>query len=159
METRTNMFSVLADSDSESEKKEAVESTDTSEAPQNNVEVPEEKPESPPFRVWKTDDDAKRFFSDTTNIFSSPFSRKKKKNFTKEDTDGWVSIQLGNKDDMPELKLPPQEFPSMLQRGKGEEEINALAWAERVKHTLERAGQRREKLSFFRRSVTLDEKF
>jgi hypothetical protein len=150
------MFSVLADSDSDSEKKEEVVQVEA----QPEAEVaPEEKPESPPFRVWKTDDDAKRFFSDTTNIFSSPFSRKKKKNFTKEDTDGWVSIQLGNKDDMPELKLPPQEFPSMLQRGKGEEEINALAWAEKVKHTLERAGQRREKLSFFRRSVTLDEKF
>jgi len=87
-----------------------------------------EKEKETEFRVWKTEE--KRF--DTSNIFSSPFSHKKKKE--------WVSIQ---------------EFPSLLTRG--DEEAAAHAWAEKVKSTLEKAGQQRKSLSFFRRIV--DEKF
>jgi len=60
-----------------------------------------------------------------------------------------------------------------LNRGNDiSEEQNALAWAEKVKLTLERAGQNRSELkrtaaksednsnvSFFRRSIVLDENF
>lgn len=101
-----------------------------------------------PFRVWKND--VTRFSSET-NIFSSPFSRKRNK---KED--GWTSIESGP------LNLgtaESQEFPSMLNRGN--DVADALAWAEKVKASLDKArnGQRRKELSFFRRTVVLDEKF
>jgi len=66
-----------------------------------------------------------------------------------------------------------QELSSLLNRGNDiSEEQNALAWAEKVKLTLERAGQNRSELkrtaaksednsnvSFFRRSIVLDENF
>lgn len=111
--------------------------------------------ESPPFRVWSVDDSEKRFKNDT-NIFSSPFSRKKgwaKPRF-KEDVEGWVSIELGQHDTLdlnsqePSPSPPlvaeesvleesvPQEFPSMFTRGDQE---TAAVWAEKVKKSLERA--------------------
>jgi hypothetical protein len=103
------------------------------------------------FRVWKND--VTRFSSDTNNIFSSPFSRKRN---TKKEEDGWTSIESGP------LNLgtaESQEFPSMLNRGN--DVADALAWAEKVKASLDKArnGQRRKELSFFRRTVVLDEKF
>ncbi len=102
---------------------------------------PEVEKEVNEFRVWKND--VTRFSSDT-NIFSSPFSRKRKKE------DGWTSIESG--------PLAPaaesQEFPSMLGRG---DVADALVWAEKVKTSLDKA--RHRKLSFFRRTVVLDEKF
>lgn len=152
---------------------------------------------SPPFRVWKMDEPPK-------NVFKSPFSQKKKKQKMENDKDGWVSIQNNQPhfvDDnasteseqeikkeviMESLTLepvsPPEfseeakdakstEFPSMLQRGGG---MTAMDWAERVRNSLERAEQARNKppsaaqktedfvnalgrLSFFRRPLTNDE--
>jgi hypothetical protein len=80
--------------------------------------------ESPPFRVW-ADDGEKRFKNDT-NIFSSPFSRKKwSKPRFKEDGEGWVSIEAGQ-----------QDLQSMVSRGDQE---TAILWAEKVKKSLERS--------------------
>jgi hypothetical protein len=203
-----NMFSVLAETDSEEEasasarqEKEKyqessvseVESSDTdtvaSEAPPAKAQEHKETP-SPQFRVWKGDDS--RFSTMKNNIFSSPFSRKKPRRFTKEEE--WTSIQVGttptyspltqpseSQNDIPQLNLPPTVFPSLLSRGTSAavndvdvlEEQNALAWAEKVKLTLERAGQGRSEMkrvasktdtsantiSFFRRGIVLDEKF
>jgi hypothetical protein len=138
------------------------------------------------------------------NVFKSPFSQKKRKQKLENDKDGWVSIQNNQPhfvDDnasteseqeikkeviMESLTLepvsPPEfseeanatkstEFPSMLQRGGG---MTAMDWAERVRNSLERAEQARNKppsaaqktedfvnalgrLSFFRRPLTQDE--
>ena len=145
---------------------------------------------SPQFRVWKGDES--RFSSMKNNVFSSPFSRKKPRRFAKEEE--WTSIQVGtsptyspltqpfeSQTDIPQLNLPPTVFPSLLSRGTPSisseadvsEEQSALAWAEKVKLTLERAGQGRSEMkraaaksdtsgntiSFFRRSIVLDEKF
>lgn len=145
---------------------------------------------SPQFRVWKGDES--RFSSMKNNVFSSPFSRKKPRRFAKEEE--WTSIQVGtsptyspltqpseSQTDIPQLNLPLTVFPSLLSRGTSSisseadvsEEQNALAWAEKVKLTLERAGQGRSEMrraaaksdtsgntiSFFRRSIVLDEKF
>lgn len=194
------MFSVLADTDSEEEVESAVVSEPESEASSSDSEsVSEELPTpasasapvevpSPQFRVWKDDS---RFSSMKNNVFSSPFSRKKPRRFTKEEE--WTSIQVGttptyspltqpseSQSDIPQLNLTPSAFPSLLSRGASansgaddvSEEQNALAWAEKVKQTLERAGQGRSEmkrsasksddggnLSFFRRSIVLDEKF
>lgn len=161
-----NSFAALA-SDSEEEEEEAVE-----------VIVPVVAPVSPQFRVWNTDDDTR--FKRENNIFSSPFSRKRgamRPRF-KEDNEGWVSIQVGQPEesppldsglteDIPDISLPPQAFPSMLNRGDQE---TALIWAEKVKKSLERAERLRgefkrgkdavyssgSKLSFFRKSANVD---
>lgn len=101
--------------------------------------------EATEFRVWKNE--VTRFSSDT-NIFSSPFSRKR---ITKKE-DGWTSIESGPL--APAATSESQEFPSMLGRG---DVADALAWAEKVKTSLDKA--RHRKLSFFRRTVVLDEKF
>ena len=122
--TTSNPFAALA-SDSEHEEEN---------------EIVEEKP-SPPFRVWTVDDAEKRFKNDT-NIFSSPFSRKKgwSKPRFKEDGEGWVSIEVGQPEQetsqVESEVLVPQEFPSMLTRGDQE---TATIWAEKVKKSLERA--------------------
>lgn len=192
-----NMFSVLADTDSEEENESVVVSESESESSDSDSVVSEELPTpapapvevpSPQFRVWKDDS---RFSSMKNNVFSSPFSRKKPRRFTKEEE--WTSIQVGttptyspltqpseSQSDIPQLNLTPSAFPSLLSRGASansgaddvSEEQNALAWAEKVKQTLERAGQGRSEmkrsasksddggnLSFFRRSIVLDEKF
>jgi hypothetical protein len=201
-----NMFSVLAETDSEEEfpvqeeeqeqeqgqeqeKEVAVSDSDSDSDTIVSEEIPVTAPKEPPspqFRVWKGDDS--RFSSIKNNIFSSPFSRKKTRRFTKEEE--WTSIQVGTTPtyspltqaseshaDIPQLNLPPGVFPSLLKRGVSEadvsEEKSALAWAEKVKLTLERAGQGRSEMkraatktdissntiSFFRRSIVLDEKF
>jgi len=117
--------------------------------------VEEPKQSSPPFRVWSLDDSEKRFKNDT-NIFSSPFSRKKgwSKPRFKEDGEGWVSIEVGKPESEgcqpegegeaePEAEAEAeanfslvQEFPSMLTRGDQEA---ATIWAEKVKKSLDRA--------------------
>jgi hypothetical protein len=199
-----SMFSVLAETDSEEEALPAQEQTehvsDSSDsdtvvseveaapAP-TSVSLTKEQP-SPQFRVWKGDDS--RFSTMKNNIFSSPFSRKKPRRFTREEE--WTSIQVGttptyspltqpseSQSDIPQLNLTPSAFPSLLTRGTSagvndvdvSEEQSALAWAEKVKVTLERAGQSRSEMklaasksdtsgniiSFFRRSIVLDEKF
>jgi hypothetical protein len=197
-----SMFSVLAETDSEEEalpsqeQKEHVSDSSDSDTVVSEVEVapvpseiPKEEP-SPQFRVWKGDDS--RFSAMKNNIFSSPFSRKKPRRFTREEE--WTSIQVGttptyspltqpseSQSDIPQLNLTPSAFPSLLTRGTSagvndvdvSEEQSALAWAEKVKLTLERAGQGRSEMkrsaskpdtsantiSFFRRSIVLDEKF
>lgn len=116
------------------------------------------------FRVWKND--VTRFSLDTNNIFSSPFSRKRT---TKKEEDGWTSIESGSlataSSALGPLEGPfatassvmpasTQEFPSMLSRG---DVADAYAWAEKVKTSLDKA--RHKKMSFFRRTVVLDEKF
>jgi hypothetical protein len=133
-----NQFAALAsDSDSEGDKEITVE------APAQ-IEEGGSKQSSPPFRVWSLDDAEKRFKNDT-NIFSSPFSRKKgwSKPRFKEDGEGWVSIEVGKPEEVVEessaiedFSLAPQEFPSMLTRGDQE---TATIWAEKVKKSLERA--------------------
>jgi len=201
-----SMFSVLAETDSEEEalpsqgqdqgQKEHFSDSSDSDTVVSEVEVapvpseiPKEEP-SPQFRVWKGDDS--RFSAMKNNIFSSPFSRKKPRRFTREEE--WTSIQVGttptyspltqpseSQSDIPQLNLTPSAFPSLLTRGTSagvndvdvSEEQSALAWAEKVKLTLERAGQSRSEMkrsaskpepsantiSFFRRSIVLDEKF
>jgi hypothetical protein len=138
-----NPFAALA-SDSDSEREEVSVKVSAS------AEVEKESTQSsPPFRVWSLDDAEKRFKNDT-NIFSSPFSRKKSwsKPRFKEDGEGWVSIEVGKpseeqeqeqEQDLPameEFSLAPQEFPSMLTRGDQE---TATLWAEKVKKSLDRA--------------------
>jgi hypothetical protein len=129
-----NHFAALAlDSESEGEKEISLD---------NSKE--ETAQSSPPFRVWSLDDAEKRFKNDT-NVFSSPFSRKKgwSKPRFKEDGEGWVSIEVGKPVEDEEEQAPvedfslaPQEFPSMLTRGDQE---TATLWAEKVKKSLERA--------------------
>jgi hypothetical protein len=140
-----NQFAALAcDSDSEGDVKITISQVDP---PQLEAEAEAEEEsdskQSPPFRVWSLDDSEKRFKNDT-NIFSSPFSRKKgwaKPRF-KEDGEGWVSIEVGKPTDLDQV-LPVmedlslvQEFPSMLTRGDQE---TATFWAEKVKKSLDRA--------------------
>lgn len=141
-------------------------------------ELIEQKPSSPPFRVWSLDESEKRFKQDT-NIFSSPFSRKKgwSKPRFKEDSEGWVSIEVGHpaeeapsvEESLEDFSLAPQEFPSMLTRGDQE---TAAIWAEKVKKSLDRAEKIRvefkrgkdnssdigTRLSFFRGGSTLNDK-
>lgn len=203
-----SMFSVLAETDSEddtpalvsspAEEKEKEAAVSEVESSDNDTVVSEaapakgqeQEPPSPQFRVWKGDDS--RFSAMKNNVFSSPFSRKKPRRFTKEEE--WTSIQVGttptyspltqpseSQSDIPQLNLTPSAFPSLLSRGASatindvdvSEEQSALAWAEKVKLTLERAGQGRSEMkrsaskpdtsgntiSFFRRSIVLDEKF
>lgn len=137
--------------------------------PEPSSETPPEPPSEPAshsveslgepgathFRVWKND--VTRFSLDTNNIFSSPFSRKRT---TKKEEDGWTSIESGPASSaLGPLEQGPsaastQEFPSMLSRG---DVADAYAWAEKVKTSLDKA--RHKKMSFFRRTVVLDEKF
>ena len=180
---RTNMFSVLA-SDSEGEAPEATERPDLPEVHENKEEQ---------FRVWKADDTRFKN-EDTTIIFKSPFSKKKnawlKPRFKEEDE--WVSIEgppeslsasssapgevsasasaSANASSLEEQEMPLQKFPSLLTRGGSEEKekdkdrSTALAWAEKIKKSFDRADKTRfefkkqpdpfvEKLSFFRRAT------
>jgi hypothetical protein len=121
------------------------------------------------FRIWKND--VARFSSDTHNIFSSPFSRKGR--YKKEDADGWTSIESGCTTEHVQSTQGVhstqgvQEFPSMFNRGN--EVADAIAWADKVKNSLEKVRQdkylrchRKEKLSFFSspiRTIVLGEKF
>lgn len=170
-----NSFAALA-SDSDSEKEEVVALKSVPEP------TPVVAPVSPQFRVWNTDDDPR--FKRDNNIFSSPFSRKRgtlRPRF-KEDNEGWVSIQVGqpeespplessgleHAEEIPDISLPPQAFPSMLNRGDQE---TALIWAEKVKKSLEKAERLRgdfkrgkdtvyntgAKLSFFRKLHTVEQ--
>ena len=172
-----NPFAVLADTDSDDDLPAYAPLSPNFGAAlfESSLEVPVESPLEAPleapfevsepvephvevtaFRVWKND--ATRFSSDTNNIFSSPFSRKRN---TKKDEDGWTSIEsgapIGTLSQAQLATSGSQEFPSMLNRG---DVADALAWADKVKTSLEKArtGQRRN-LSFFRRTIVLDEKF
>lgn len=102
----------------------------------------------PSVRVWDTNDTS-RFKKDNTNVFSSPFSRKKPK---------WS----GNKQEEDWSRLRPEEiqpidtnsFETFLTRGSGllnleiESDTTSLEWAERIKDTFERHESKR--MSFFK---------
>ena len=181
----TNFSCLASDSESDSEVLEEVVESESevetgSESEESESESePEEKPqdkaqEQNQFRVWKSEESR---FSTVKNIFSSPFSKKKRR--VKEEE--WVSI-LGEQgqgqsqgfqgESQGQSQGERQDFSSLLNRNDISEEQNALAWAEKVKLTLERAGQNRSELkrtaaksedtstvSFFRRSIVLDENF
>lgn len=160
--SQMNQFQLLAlDSESDLDSE--------SECDEKPVQIaPEPMTQSPPFRVWTIDDKSGDKSMDT-NIFSSPFSRKKGgiRSRFKEGDEGWVSIQVGqpepsppfeptiplNKaDEISEISLPPQAFSSMLERGeqeKGDRE-RALIWSEKVKKNLERGEKYREDLKTVR---------
>ncbi len=204
MASKNRFSALQMDSDSDSETKQEekqvqkqvqvqVQEVKPPQSPQLRIVTPTS---SPPFRVWKMDEPPK-------NVFKSPFSQKKRKQKMENDKDGWVSIQKNQPqfvDDnasteseqeikkeviMEALTLEPvsppdysepvvetqTEFPSMLQRGTG---MTAMDWAERVRNSLERAEQARNKpptaaqktedfvnalgrLSFFRRPLPQDE--
>jgi hypothetical protein len=139
----------------------------------------EKAPPSPPFRVWS--DTPSRFKND--HIFSSPFSRKKthwSRPRFKEDSEGWTSIQVpglasasasasaeSDSSAAPVTDENPQtDFPSLLTRSSGgdlnasDDHQSALAWAEKVKRSLERAENGRYEskqfsdtsISFFRKA-------
>ncbi len=171
-----NRFAVLADSDSEDESNvdtlgTAVATVETAVATvgtavSENLHMNEEADEwvnetdssvkvdiVKSFRIWKNE--VPRF---TSNIFNSPFSKKGKKKeeiWTTIDTDHNTTAELENKFQ----SILGNKYPSMLDRGKADDEMNALAWAEKVKVSLERAknGKKTERMSFFKRAV-LDEK-
>ena len=180
----TNFSCLASDSESDSEVLESeldseVETEVESEVESETDSEVEEKPqnkaqEQNQFRVWKSEESR---FSTVKNIFSSPFSKKKRR--VKEEE--WVSI-LGEQGQgqgfqeqsqgQSQSQSQGQDFSSLLNRNDISEEQNALAWAEKVKLTLERAGQNRSELkrtaaksedtstvSFFRRSIVLDENF
>lgn len=173
----TNFSCLASDSESDSEVPEPESEVETgSESEESESEV-EEKPqgkvqEQNQFRVWKSEESR---FSTVKNIFSSPFSKKKRR--VKEEE--WVSIlgeqgqgQSQGVQEQSQSQGERQDFSSLLNRNDVSEEQNALAWAEKVKLTLERAGQNRSELkrtaaksedtsnvSFFRRSIVLDENF
>ena len=182
----TNFSCLASDSESDSEVLESEmdtgsESEELEESERESESEVEEKPqnkaqEQNQFRVWKSEESR---FSTVKNIFSSPFSKKKRR--VKEEE--WVSI-LGEQGQgqgfqeqsqgqgQSQSQSQGQDFSSLLNRNDISEEQNALAWAEKVKLTLERAGQNRSELkrtaaksedtsnvSFFRRSIVLDENF
>lgn len=171
-----NPFAVLAtDSDSE------VETT----APVANTSTPTQ-PSSPPFRVWQQPET--RFKGDKSTLFSSPF---KKTHAPKKD-EGWVSIRrwdqpqfedeveslapltpTGEKEIFPEALAKEIVLDSIIPDASKQESMTAVAWAERIKKSLEKAeAARAEKakrvdptefkealgrLSFFRRPLVAAE--
>jgi hypothetical protein len=90
-------------------------------------------------RVWDTNDTS-RFKKDNTNVFSSPFSRKKVK-WSKEETNEWT-------------RLKPEEIQAgstqSLETTQREiiPDTTSLEWAERIKDTFERHESKR--MSFFK---------
>lgn len=156
MPKHVNRFAVLADTDSDAEENSdvcvrhgEVGGVEGAGEVAEFEEVEGGAGSASNFRVWKND--TPRFSPD---VFSSPFTRKNKK---KEES--WVSIDGQSVKDEPQ-----REYPSLLNRSKVDDETNALAWAEKVKFSLDKAkgGKKSEKMSFFRspyRNVVLDEKF
>ena len=125
------------------------------------VETKEEQ-----FRTWVKDEN--RFTSELKrNIFSSPFSKKKnwmRPRFREED-ESWISIRKTEEESGPVIYEQRDEFPSMLTRSTRNifvedtitptTEMSAVAWAERIKKSLERAEASRvkkdeDRMSFFR---------
>jgi len=160
---KMNMFSVLADSDSESS------SFDEEILPSQNLEnsITIQLAEQPQqFRTWVKDETEQRFTGDEIkgNIFSSPFSKNKHshKQWSKprfrEDGDGWVSLRWSQPqfeetidppydttEVIPEVVVEEKQFPSLLTRGETiksatkEDFLSAVAWAEKIKKNLEKA--------------------
>ena len=150
-----NLFTVLAESDTESEIDiQTVE---------NSITI-EPVVEQQQFRTWVRDESEQRFTNEEIkgNIFSSPFSKSKhiQKQWSKprfrEDTDGWVSIRwsqpqfqdnfeiLDEGSCKDKVQVEETQFPSLLTRGEcvkqsQEDTISAVVWAEKIKKNLERA--------------------
>jgi hypothetical protein len=159
-------------------QEEVQEVQEVQESSQIAQESVSEKSEEIQYRTWNKGTDEGRFLSEELkkNIFSSPFSKKKvwlRPRF-REDDDNWVSIRW-NQPQFEEEVEPSSvvyeergDFPSMLTRSTRnicveetitpQTELSAVAWAERIKKSLERAEAARmvkkeEKgvhLSFFR---------
>jgi hypothetical protein len=181
-----NPFAVLAtDSDSEADVGAEVKPTS----------APPSAPSSPPFRVWQNPEN--RFKGDKSTLFSSPFKGKIPMPQKKEEQ--WVSIRKWSQPQFveeDELTLTPtgetEIFPEALGGSRArssdeppetreivlegtvapeakQESMTAVAWAERIKKSLEKAeAARAEKakrvdpeefkealgrLSFFRRPL------
>jgi hypothetical protein len=130
------------------EEEEEEEDREEEKAQSQSQEQTEKKEEYPKFRVWKTE---------STEQFSSLFYSKKPKIFSGEK----------------QSKDPVTVFRSFLtnetveeNKGKLSEEKEALAWAEKIKITLEKAERQKYesripagRISFFRKKIQLDEKF
>jgi len=148
-EAGTNRFSALA-SDSDSE-----------------IEICQPEPE---FRTWVIHEQS-RFQSDEIkkNIFSSPFSKSKKtsKQWSRprfrEDDDGWTSIRW-NQPQFQDDEAPVIYEARIVTAEENLTNMTAVAWAERIKKSLEKAELSRKTrtdnfkealgtLSFFRKPV------
>ena len=161
---RRNLFTILAESDTESEvEQEIICDIQTVE---NSITI--EPVVEQQFRTWVRNESEQRFTNEEIkgNIFSSPFSKTKhiQKQWSKprfrEDNDGWVSIrwsqpqfqdnlefldEVSAKDQMQDkVQVEESQFPSLLMRGDSvkqsqEDNISAVVWAEKIKKNLERA--------------------
>lgn len=156
MSNTTNPFALL-DVSSDSETEVVHNPTTTPVLPTTPV--------SPPFRVWKLNEQE----TNTRMKKGSPFQIKKKNQRVKyeEDHEGWISIRYNqpqfdldnlSTDSEKEIKkevlmealslepVTPTEndlgCPSLLERGHSSE-MTAMDWAERVRANLERAEQSR----------------
>jgi hypothetical protein len=133
-----NYFYML---DSDSDDETAAQATPEPSAPPQEVVVATSKEEktTEQHRVWDTNDTS-RFKKDNTNVFSSPFSRKKTK-WSKEETNEWTrlkpeEIQVGTTHS---LETKQREITP---------DTTSLEWAERIKDTFERHESKR--MSFFK---------
>lgn len=154
----TQLFAGLDDS-SDSEKSEQCELSEQSELSsdfssdyeeeqgeeqgQDLYKETQKKEEYPKFRVWKTEG---------TEHFSSLFHSKKPSIFSSKDPITVFRSFLSNE--------------NMDAKEKLSEEKEALAWAEKIKTTLEKAERQKYesrmstgRISFFRKKIQLDEKF
>jgi hypothetical protein len=163
---RRNLFTILAESDTESElEQEIICDIQTVE---NSIIIEPVVENQQQFRTWTRDESEQRFTNEEIkgNIFSSPFSKTKhiQKQWSKprfrEDNDGWVSIrwsqpqfqdnfevhdEVSAKDQTQDkVQVEESQFPSLLTRGDSvkqsqEDNISAVVWAEKIKKNLERA--------------------
>jgi len=130
-------------SDYEEEQGQGEEQHKGEEQGQDLYKETQKKEEYPKFRVWKTEG---------TEHFSSLFHSKKPSIFSSKDPITVFRSFLSNE--------------NMDAKEKLSEEKEALAWAEKIKTTLEKAERQKYesrmstgRISFFRKKILLDEKF
>lgn len=135
-------------SEYEEDKSQEQETQTQAQTNQGQGQESQKKEEYPKFRVWKTEG---------TEHFSALFHSKKPRLFSGEK----------------QSKDPVTVFRAILSnesveetREKLSEEKEALAWAEKIKTTLEKAERQKYesrmstgRISFFRKKIQLDEKF
>ena len=135
-------------SEYEEDKSQDQETQTQTQTNQGQGQESQKKEEYPKFRVWKTEG---------TEHFSALFHSKKPRLFSGEK----------------QSKDPVTVFRAILSnqsveetREKLSEEKEALAWAEKIKTTLEKAERQKYesrmstgRISFFRKKIQLDEKF
>ena len=135
-------FFYMLDSDSDSEtvpKEQPITSQPAAPSQEQPVATSKEEKIVELHRVWDTNDTS-RFKKDNTNVFSSPFSKKKVK-WSKEETNEWT-------------RLKPEEIQTAnthsLETTQREitPDKTSLEWAERIKDTFERHESKR--MSFFK---------